>query len=109
LIGAATISTPLGTPKAGLSGDLVWMDPWCEEMPEANPGSGMGIQLGSFGQTWNRRHQRHGHAFQGHYKSIPAIGEQASDPLQFWVPIDAAMGHNRSVGHLIRQGDSNTT
>jgi hypothetical protein len=61
--------------------------------------------LGSFGQTWNRRHQRHGHGFQGRYTSKPATGEQAADPLQFRVPIDAAMGHNRSVGRLIRQGD----
>jgi len=58
------------------------------EMPEANLVSGMRNLLESFGQAWNRRHQHHGHVFQGRYKSIPVNGEQASDPLQFRVVAD---------------------
>jgi putative transposase len=44
------------------------------ETPEANLVSGMRLLLGSFGQGWNRRHQRRGHVFQGRYKSIPVTG-----------------------------------
>jgi len=58
------------------------------ETPEASLVSGMRNLLGSFGQAWNRRHQRHGHVFQGRYKSIPANGEQVFDPLQFRVVAD---------------------
>ena len=53
------------------------------ETPEANLVSGMRLLLGSFGQGWNRRHQRRGHVFQGRYKPIPVTGERASDPFQF--------------------------
>ena len=58
------------------------------ETPEANLVSGMRILLGSFGQAWNRRHQRLGHVFQGRYKSIPVTGERAADPFQFRVVAD---------------------
>ena len=58
------------------------------ETPEANLVSGMRLLLGSFGQGWNRRHQRRGHVFQGRYKSIPVTGERASDPFQFRVVAD---------------------
>jgi putative transposase len=58
------------------------------ETPEANLVSGMRLLLGSFGQGWNRRHQRRGHVFQGRYKSVPVTGERASDPFQFRVVAD---------------------
>ena len=58
------------------------------ETPEANLTSGMKILLGSYGQAWNRRHQRRGHVFQGRYKSIPVAGELASGPFQFRVVAD---------------------
>jgi putative transposase len=58
------------------------------ETPEPNLVSGMRVLLGSFGQAWNRRHQRRGHVFQGRYKSVPVAGERASDPFQFRVVAD---------------------
>lgn len=58
------------------------------ETPEPNLVSGMKLLLGSYGQAWNRLHQRRGHVFQGRYKSIPVAGERASDPSQFRVVAD---------------------
>ena len=45
------------------------------ETPEANLVSGMKVLLGGFSQLWNRRRDRHGHVFQGRYKSVPVHGE----------------------------------
>jgi len=45
------------------------------ETREANLVSGMKVLLGGFSQGWNRRRERHGHVFQGRYKSVPVHGE----------------------------------
>lgn len=58
------------------------------ETPEPNLVSGMKLLLGSYGQAWNRRHKRHGHVFQGRYKSIPVAGEAAADPYHFRMVAD---------------------
>ena len=58
------------------------------ETPEANLVSGMKRLLGAFAQAWNRRYQRHGHVFQGRYKSVPVSGELASHGAQFRVVAD---------------------
>lgn len=44
------------------------------ETPQANLVSGMKQLLGTFSQGWNRVRHRHGHVFQGRYKSIPVNG-----------------------------------
>ena len=58
------------------------------ETPEANLVSGMKRLLAAFAQAWNRRYLRHGHVFQGRYKSVPVSGELASDGAQFRVVAD---------------------
>jgi putative transposase len=47
------------------------------ETPQANLVTGMKQLLGTFSQGWNRVRQRHGHVFQGRYKSIPVNGAEA--------------------------------
>ena len=57
------------------------------ETPEANLATGMKLLLGSFSQGWNRRRMRHGHVFQGRYKSIP-VNASESDPCYFKIVAD---------------------
>ncbi len=54
------------------------------ETPEANLSSGMHVLLGAYSQGWNIRRARHGHVFQGRYKSIP-VNSSESDPYYFRV------------------------
>jgi REP element-mobilizing transposase RayT len=58
------------------------------ETPEPNLVSGMKLLLGSFSQSWNRRHERRGHVFQGRYKSVPVAAERAGDAAQLKVVAD---------------------
>lgn len=57
------------------------------ETPEANLVTGMKLLLGTFSQAWNRRRMRHGHVFQGRYKSIP-VNASDSDPYYFRIVAD---------------------
>ena len=57
------------------------------ETPEANLVTGMKLLLGTFSQGWNRRRGRHGHVFQGRYKSIP-VNASDSDPYYFKIVAD---------------------
>lgn len=57
------------------------------ETPEANLVTGMKLLLGSFSQGWNHRRSRHGHVFQGRYKSIP-VNASDSDPYYFRIVAD---------------------
>ena len=47
------------------------------EIPQANLITGMKQLLGTFSQGWNWARHRHGHVFQGRYKSIPVNGADA--------------------------------
>lgn len=57
------------------------------ETPEPNLVSGMKLLLGSFSQAWNRSRMRHGHVFQGRYKSIP-VNASDRDPYYFRIAAD---------------------
>ncbi len=46
------------------------------ETPEPNLVAGMKWILGVYSQGWNRRRDRHGHVFQGRYKSVVVNGEE---------------------------------
>ena len=46
------------------------------ETPLPNLVVGMKWLMGTFSQSWNRARQRHGHVFQGRYKSVPISGSE---------------------------------
>lgn len=55
------------------------------ETLQANLVTGIKQLLGTFSQGWNRVRQRHGHVFQGRYKSIPVNGTEADvDGVSKW-------------------------
>jgi REP element-mobilizing transposase RayT len=49
------------------------------ETPEPNLVAGMKWLMGVFSQDWNRRRKRHGHVFQGRYKSVVVNGEGSGE------------------------------
>ena len=57
------------------------------ETPEPNLVAGMKWMLGVYSQAWNLRRQRHGHVFQGRYKSVVVNGEE-SDGSYFKIVAD---------------------
>ena len=57
------------------------------ETPEPNLVAGMKWWLSGFSQAWNRRRSRHGHVFQGRYKSVVVHGE-AVDGSYFKIVAD---------------------
>ena len=56
------------------------------ETPEPNLVTGMKWLLGTFSQGWNARRFRHGHVFQGRYKSVPVSA--AESPHYFRIVAD---------------------
>ncbi|WP_226894848.1 transposase [Luteolibacter marinus] len=57
------------------------------ETPQPNLVAGMKWFLGTFSQGWNRARKRHGHVFQGRYKSVP-VNSSESDPYYFRIVAD---------------------
>jgi putative transposase len=57
------------------------------ETPEANLVTGMKYLLGTFSQGWNARRARHGHVFQGRYKSVP-VSAAVESPHYFRIAAD---------------------
>ena len=57
------------------------------ETPEPNLVTGMKWLLSAYSQGWNRARTRHGHVFQGRYKSVP-VNASDSDPSYFKSLVD---------------------
>ena len=57
------------------------------ETPQPNLVTGMKWLLGTFSQGWNRVRGRHGHVFQGRYKSVP-VNSSDADRYYFRIAAD---------------------